>query len=193
MRLVSALFPIIRDFLSTIIFVLLIWLTADMVLATWVGVSTGVVQTLWMLFRKKHIGALQWLSIALVMTLGTTTIITHNGFFFKLKSSIIAIALAVATLRYEWMEPYLPQAIRENLDRKTIMHASHAWAILLLAIAFANVVVADLCSDRMWAGFIIIVPTIGYCVLFALQYRKFRRRIAIAMVRHRQTQHQNAS
>lgn len=193
MRLVSALFPVVRDFLSTIVFVLLIWLTADMVLATWVGVSTGVVQTAWMIFRKKHIGVLQWLSIGLVLTLGTTTIITHNGFFFKLKSSIIALALALATLRYEWMEPYLPALIRENLDRSTVMHASHAWAILLVAIAFLNIVVADLCSDRMWAGFIIIVPTIGYCVLIALQYRKFRRKIAVSIVRRRQMAHRDAA
>ncbi len=163
-----------------------------MVLATWVGVATGVIQTAWMLLRKKHIGVLQWLSIALVLTLGTTTIITHNGFFFKLKSSIIAVALAMATLRYEWMAPYLPQVIRENLDKRTIMQASHAWAILLIAIALVNIVVADVCSDRMWAGFIIIVPTMGYVVLFALQYRKFRRKIAVSMVRRRQMAQQDA-
>jgi intracellular septation protein len=181
MHFLLALRPIVRDFLSTILFVSCIWLTGNIVLSTGVGVGVGIVQTIWMLAKRRHIGPLQWLSLGLVLILGTTTILTHNGIFFKLKSSIIALVLALVTLRYEWMAPYLPPIITENLDTRTISRAGLAWAILLVAIALLNVAVAFTCSDRIWAMFIFCVPFASYCVLIGVQYHMFRERIAASI------------
>lgn len=181
MALLKAVRPVLRDFLSTIVFVACIWITGNIVLATAIGIAVGVVQTIWMLVLRKPIGALQWLSLILVAVLGTTTIITHNGLFFKLKSSIIALVLAVVMLRRQWLWPYLPPVIRDNLDVATITQAAKAWAVMFVALAVANAVVAELCSDRWWAAFIFCVPALSYLILLGVQYRLFHARIRAAI------------
>lgn len=177
MFLFKALRPILKDFLSTIIFVLCIWITGNIILATVVGIAVGIVQTCWMLTRRHPVGVLQWLSLILVAGLGTTTIITHNGLFFKLKSSVIALVLAGIMLRREWLWSYLPPIIRDNLDGDTITKAARAWAAMFIALALANAVVAEFCSDRWWAAFIFCVPASAYLTLLAVQYRIFHNQI----------------
>ena len=59
MHFLKALRPILRDFLSTIIFISCVWVTDNIVLSTAVGVSVGVLQTAWMLAKKQPIGLLQ--------------------------------------------------------------------------------------------------------------------------------------
>lgn len=174
MHFVTALRPILRDFLSTIVFISCVWITDDIVLSTVVGVTTGVLQTGWMLARRKPIGLLQWISLALVLTLGGTTILTHNGLFFKLKSSILALILAAVFLRERWLTPYLPPFLTERLDTDTIMRAARVWAGLMVAIALSNALVATFCSNRIWAGFIFSVPALSYIGLLSYQYRQFR-------------------
>lgn len=174
MSLWGAVRPIVRDFLSTIVFVSLVWISDDIVLATAFGVGVGILQTIWMLARSKPIAMLQWLSLGLVLVLGSTTILTHNGIFFKLKSSIIALVLAAVLMRRRWLEPYLPPIIVRCLDAFTIARAARTWAILMVAIALANAVVAFTCSNRQWAFFIVSVPALSYIVTLALQYRKLR-------------------
>ena len=58
--------PILRDLLSSLVFVGLFWLTGNIFLATGAGIALGIVQTLWMRMRAHPIGPLQWLSIVLV-------------------------------------------------------------------------------------------------------------------------------
>jgi intracellular septation protein len=184
MLFIKALKPILRDFLSTIVFVSIIWFADNIVLATCAGIAVGAIQTTWMLVRHRPIGQLQWLSIVLVAVLGTTTVMTGNGIFFKLKSSLIALALGAVMLRRDWMAPYLPPIIADNLDDRTIIRAGYAWAILFGALAALNLAVALTCSDRVWASFIITVPATSYVALLGTQYLMFRKRI-LASIRAR--------
>jgi intracellular septation protein len=177
MLVLKAITPVLRDFLSTIIFVALIWITDNAVLATAFGVGTGILQTVWMLARKAPIGPLQWISLGLVTVLGSITIFTGNAIFFKLKSSIAALAIGTVMLKRTWLMPYLPPAITESLDERTILRAARAWALLMLAIAVANLLVAYFCSNRIWAAFIFTVPALSYIALLGVQYVQFRGRI----------------
>lgn len=176
MHFLTALRPILRDFLSTIVFVSCVWITDNIVLSTAVGVTTGIVQTGWMLAKKRPIGLLQWISLVLVLTLGGTTILTHNGLFFKLKSSIVALILAMVLSNRKWLAPYLPPTITANLDAATIARAARQWALLMIAIAIANVAVAATCSNRIWAFFILAGPALSYIALLAVQYRQLGAR-----------------
>ena len=177
MLLLRALKPILRDFLSTIVFVSIIWFADNIYWATGVGIAVGIVQTVWMLARRRPIGTLQWLSLVLVTVLGTTTIVTGNAIFFKLKSSIIALALGAVMLRRDWMAPYLPPIVTDNLDDLAIVRAGYAWAALLGALAVTNLIVALYCSDRLWALFIFCVPATSYVTLLGVQFLMFRKRI----------------
>lgn len=183
MRFLLALKPILRDFLSTIVFVSCVWITDNIVLSTAIGVTTGIVQTVWMLVRRHPIGLLQWISLGLVLTLGGTTILTHNGLFFKMKSSIVALILALVLSNRRWLAPYLPQEVSLALDEGTIAAAAREWAILLVAIAIANVAVAFTCSNRVWAFFILAAPTVSYILLLGVQYRRYADRFRQALAR----------
>jgi intracellular septation protein len=177
MIFLNAIKPVLRDFLSTIVFVALIWITDDAVLATALGVGTGVMQTVWMLARKAPIGPLQWISLGLVTVLGSITIFTGNALFFKLKSSIAALAIGTVMLRRSWLMPYLPPFITETLDERTIIRAARAWAALMGVIALSNLAVAYFCSNRVWAAFIFTVPALSYFALLGAQYAIFGKRI----------------
>jgi intracellular septation protein len=177
MFILRALKPILRDFLSTIVFVSIIWFANDIILATAVGVATGLVQMIWMLARRHPIGPLQWLSIVLVSVLGTTTIVTNNPFFIKLKPSIIALALGAVMLRRDWMAPYLPPIVTDNLDDRTIVRAGFAWVALMGVLAALNLVVAFTCSLILWAWYLAVVPPLSYVVLLGIQFLMFRKRI----------------
>lgn len=187
MSFFRALKPVLRDFLSTIVFVSIILVFGDVLMATAFGIAAGVAQTGWMLLRHRPVGPLQWLSLGLVALLGTTTLVTHNGFFFKLKSSIIALVLAWVALRPRWIVLYLPSVITTSLDTDTIGRAARAWAALMVAIAVLNLIVAVSCSDRAWALFIFVVPATSYLALISVQYGIYRKRI-LAGLAHRQAE-----
>lgn len=184
MELLKALLRILRDFSSTIVFISMIYITQNAVLATSIGVGVGAVQTVWMLLHRKHIRPLQWMSIALVFILGGITIFTGNGFFFKLKSSIMEFGIIAVLLNRKWLMLYLPPVVTENLQERFILRAALAWVALMGVISLSNVIVAYFCSDRVWATFIFTVPAIAYLSLFSVQYFTFRKRI-LASIRRR--------
>jgi len=82
MLVVRALIPIARDLLATFVFVALFW-TVGVYIATAVGVSLVIAQTLYMHFTGKKIGALQWLSLVLISTFGGATMVFHNPHFIR--------------------------------------------------------------------------------------------------------------
>src|SRR5271157_872200 len=99
MHFLRAVKPILRDLLSTLVFVTTFWLTDNIVWATALGIALGVGQTLWYVIGRRSIGALQWLSLVLVTGLGLTTIMTGNSHFIMVKPTLIALAFGAVMLR----------------------------------------------------------------------------------------------
>ena len=169
--------PIFRDLLSSLVFVGLFWLTGNIFLATGVGIALGILQTLWMRMRAHPIGPLQWLSIVLVTVLGMTTILTHNPHFIMVKPTLLWLALGAVMLRRDWMAPYLPSIVTENLDDQMIIRAGYAWALLMLVLAVMNLLVAFTMSPRFWSVYAVFVPAASFIALFATQYFMFRKHV----------------
>jgi intracellular septation protein A len=174
MNFLQAFKPIGLDLLATIIFVSVFWLTGDILMATAAGVVAGIARFAYIKIRKQPVGPLQYLSVILVIVTGVTTIITKDPHFVMIKSSLISLAVAGVMLRTNWMEPYLPPIVRENLDGRIILWTSRGWGILLVALAIANAIVALEFSTNVWAWYASIVPTSVQLTAFALQYALFR-------------------
>jgi len=174
MNFLQAFKPIGLDLLATIIFVSVFWLTGDILMATAAGVVAGIARFAYIKIRKQPVGPLQYLSVILVIVTGVTTIITKDPHFVMIKSSLISLAVAGVMLRTNWMEPYLPTIVRENLDGRIILWTSRGWGILLVALAIANAIVALEFSTNVWAWYASIVPTSVQLTAFALQYALFR-------------------
>ena len=174
MYFLQAFRPIGLDLLATIFFVTLFWLTGNILLATSIGVVAGVARFAYIKIRKQPVGPLQYLSVILVVVAGVTTLITKDPHFVMIKSSLISLAVAGVMLRTNWMEPYLPPIVKDNLDEWVIAWASRGWGILLVVLAIANAVVALEFSTNVWAWYASVVPAGAQLLAFLVQYAIFR-------------------
>ena len=174
MNFLQAFKPIGLDLLATIVFVMTFWLTGNIVLATGTAVAAGVARFAYIKVRKQPVGPLQYVSVILVIVTGVTTIITKDPHFIMIKSSLISLAVAGVMLRTNWMEPYLPPIVKDNLDQRIILWTSRGWGLLLVALAIANAVVALEFSTNIWAWYASIVPATVQVLAFAVQYVIFR-------------------
>jgi len=198
--------PILRDFLSTFLFVGLFLATNNIYLATAIGVSFGIGQAVWVAWHRRPIGALQWLSLVLVTLLGVTTIIRHNPFYIMMKPTLLWLALGVVMLRRDWMAPYLPKIVTDYLDDREIVRAGYAWAALMFLLAVLNFAIAfmttdtfqNFCGDidpdladyvaslvtpRFWALYALAAPWVSFPLLLGAQYVMFRKHVLERMRR----------
>lgn len=184
MHLLRAVRPLLHDLLSSLLFVALFLLTRDIYLATGFGIALGILQALWKRFHKHPIGPLQWLSLVLITVFGMTTIITHNPHFVMIKPTLLWLALGAVMLRRDWMAPYLPPIVTDNLEDPLIVRAGYAWATLMFVLAVMNLVVAFTMSPRFWAVYALIAPAVTQLALFTTQYFMFRK-LVIEKIRAR--------
>ena len=200
MHFLRAVKPIFRDILSTILFVSLFWLTNNIYVATAFGIAFGVAQTLWMRLNGRPVGPLQWVSLVLVTVFGMTTIIKHDPFYIMMKPTLVWLAVGAVMLRRDWMAPYLPPIVTENLDDRLIVRAGYAWAALMFVLAVLNLVVAFMTTPKFlslyavvapvgaqfvartitpkfWSVYALVAPAVGQAALLTTQYFMFRRHV----------------
>jgi intracellular septation protein A len=166
--------PIAFDFLATIVFVGVQWITGNVVLATATGVTVGLARFAWMKLRGLPVGPLQYVSVVLVVVSGTATILTHDLRFMEIKGSFVAAAVAIVMLTTNWMAPYLPPIVTENLEPWIVRWASRAWGVVIFGLAVANAVVALKFSFAVWSAFTAVVPAVVQVAAFAAQFAIFR-------------------
>ena len=181
MVVIRALVPIVRDLLGTFVFVALFF-TTNIYIATAAGVGLVVAQTVYRHLKHRPIGALQWLSLILISTFGGATILLHSPYFIMVKPSLLWLALGVVMLRRDWMAPYLPPIVTENLDDHLIVRAGYAYAALMFVLAVANLGVVslvwlDICSPKFWAVYALLAPPAAQGVLLTVFYFCFRKQI----------------
>ena len=175
MHFLRAVKPIFRDLLSTILFVSLFWLTGNIYWATAFGIAFGIAQTLWMRMTNRPVGPLQWVSLVLITVFGTTTIITHNPHFIMAKPTLVWLSVGAVMLRRDWMAPYLPPIVTENLDDRLIVRAGYAWAALMFVLAVMNLLVAFTMTAKFWSVYALAAPAAAQFALLTTQYFMFRR------------------
>jgi len=181
MQVVKSLVPIVRDLLATFVFVALFWITDNIFVATAFGMALGISQTLWTRLRGRSIGPLQWLTLVLITVFGGATILFHNPHFIMVKPSLLWLALGAVMLRRDWMAPYLPPIVTENLDDHLIVRAGYAYAALMFALAVMNLVVAFAMTAKFWSVYALMGPAAAQFVLLLAFYFRFRKRITASM------------
>jgi len=172
--LLFAIRPLALDLMSTLVFVALSALTGNVMLATAVAIAAGSVRVAWLIARREHVNAIQWLSLALVLVAGGATLITHNPRFMMAKPSVIYLLVGVAMLERGWMLPYLPPAGREHLADAVMIRWGYVWAAMMFLTAILNAVVALTVSFAAWSAFVAVFPAASKIGLFAVQYATLR-------------------
>lgn len=174
MNLLRAFRPLVGDFLSTIIFIAIYEVTNDIIVATGAGIVTGIGQFVWLKSRRHSIELMQYASLALVIVLGTATLLTRDPRFVMIKPSIAGFAIAIVMLKRGWQFRYMPPIVKENASEAFLTVWGYIWSALYFAMAAANLVISQRYDLHVWAAFNATVPTFAPLALFLIQYLTMR-------------------
>src|SRR3977135_1692374 len=171
------------DFFSTIVFLALYLITNNVVLATSVAIAGAVAQVVYSRVRGRPLGFMTYASLALVIVLGSATLLTNDPRFVLAKPSIAHFAIGAIMLRRGWMLRYMPPIVAETIPEYVTL-AGYAWAALMFALGAGVIAVASTGDIKMWAVYVSAVAIGAKIAALAGRYVAFRclapRRIGAA-------------
>jgi intracellular septation protein len=149
MKFLFDLFPILLFFIA--------YKFGDIWIATGVAIIASLCQIGWLLFRRKKVDAMLWLSLAIIVVMGSATLILHDESFIKWKPTVLYWAFAVVLLVAEF-------AFGRNLIRsvqKEIMQLPErvwrnvllSWIVFFTVMGGANLYVAFNYPTETWVNF----------------------------------------
>ena len=157
---------LVVDVLSGWAFLAAFLTTNNIFLATGVGVAIGLGQAIWMIPRRQKVDPMQWMALALVVGLGSASILTRNPTFVVFKPSIFEGCLALMMLRPGWMGRYAPARAIEFLPPALVLVWGYLWAAAWFALAASNLLVARVYGLKAWAIYTNLSPFVLLAVLF---------------------------
>jgi intracellular septation protein len=161
------------DFLSAIIFLAIYLVTDNVVLATAVAIAGAMAQVIYARVRGKPLAFMTYASLALVIVLGTVTILTKDPRFVLAKPAIAHFAIGAIMLKRGWMLRYMPPVATATIPEYVTI-AGYAWAALMFALGLGVIAVAATGDLKLWAFYISVVAIGAKVLAFALQYVTFR-------------------
>src|SRR5882762_4269279 len=103
------------DFLSAIVFLTLYLTTGNVVLATSVAIAGAVAQVVYSRVRGQPLNFMTYASLALVIVLGSATLLTNDPRFVLAKPSIAHFAIGAIMLKRDWMLRYVPPIVSDTI------------------------------------------------------------------------------
>ena len=170
----QALWHLVNDFLSAILFLIVYAISGSVRIAAGVAVAAGLARLAWLKLSGRQVEPMQWTSLALVIVLGGATILTQSPRFLMVKPSIVHFAVAAVMLRRGWMIRYITPIARQNVSEATMVAAGYAWAALIAALGLTNLIIALYFDFATWAWFVSVGAVGAKLAAVALQYAVFR-------------------
>jgi intracellular septation protein len=161
------------DFLSAIVFLTLYLTTGNVVLATSVAIAGAVAQVVYSRVKGAPLSFMTYASLALVIVLGTATLLTNDPRFVLAKPSIAHFAIGAIMLKRGWMLRYVPPIVSETIPEYVTV-AGYAWAALMFALGAGTIAVASTGDLKLWALYVSVVLIGAKLTAFAVQYVAFR-------------------
>lgn len=170
----TALWQLLSDFLSVIVFLAIYGTTDNLYWATGAAIAVSLAQVALYKIRGRPVDAMQWLVLGMVVVLGSAALMTQDGRFIMVKPSIVHFAVGAVMLRRGWMMRYLPPIARDNIPESVLVGSGYAWAALMFALGVLNIVIALTLPFNIWAWFISVGAIGAKIVAFFVQYAIFR-------------------
>ena len=161
------------EFLSAIVFLVVYFATDSVVLATSVAIAGAVGQVIFARIKGTPLSFMTWASLALVILLGSITLLTNDPRFVLAKPAVAHFAIGVIMLKRGWMLRYVPPIVVENAPDYVTM-AGYAWAALMFALGAGTIAVAMTGDLKLWALYVSVVAGGSKIAAFAVQYVVFR-------------------
>lgn len=149
--LFAALWPILADFLSTLVFVAIYAVTGSARAGIVLGIVAGVGQIAFVLFARKPIAAMQWMSLGRIIVLGGAALVTADPRFVMVKPSIGFFAVGLIMLKKGWMARYMRRIVTDNIDPVAPVLWGYDWSALVFVFSAANLAFAFLTGPSVWA------------------------------------------
>jgi intracellular septation protein len=161
------------DFFSTIVFLIVYLITGNVMLATGIAIAGAVAQVIYAHTKGEPLGFMTYASLALVIVLGSATLLTHDPRFVLAKPAIAHFAIGTIMLKRGWMLRYMPPIVAETIPEYVTI-AGYAWAALMFALGLGTIAVASTGDLALWGFYVSVVAFGAKAVAFALQYAAFR-------------------
>lgn len=161
------------DFFSTIVFLVVYAASGDILIATGVAIAGGIGQLILARIRGQKLDVMTWASLALVIVLGSATLLTKDPRFVLIKPSIAHFAIGAIMLRRGWMLRYLPDIVRDNIPHLVTI-AGYAWAALMFVLGFGVIAFAMTGDVKLWTFYVTVIAIGAKILAFAIQYVVFR-------------------
>lgn len=187
MILLRAFRPLALDFLSTIVFVIVLTATGEVTPAIVAGLVSGLVAIAIEWRRGVTPGIMQWMSLALVVVSGLSSLLTGDPRFVMIKPTIAYAVVGAVMLVPGWMARYIPDVARDALPHSRWAMWGYVWAGLMFASAALNLALALTLPAETWALALGIWGPASKLLLFFTQYVMIRgevRRQRLSMAAH---------
>jgi intracellular septation protein A len=161
------------DFFSTILFLAVYLATDNVLLATGVAIAGAIAQVIYSRIKGKELGYMTWASLALVIVLGSATLLTHDPRFVLAKPAIGHFAIGAIMLKRGWMLRYLPPIVTQTIPEYATL-AGYAWAALMFVLGAGTIGVAMTGDMKLWTFYVTVVLVGAKIAAFAIQYAAFR-------------------
>ncbi|MBV9236447.1 MAG: septation protein IspZ [Xanthobacteraceae bacterium] len=166
----TALYQLGEDFLSTIVFLIVYFVSGKLYLAIGVAMAGGIGQFLLLKRRGRTPDIMAWLSLVMVIALGGASLMTKDSRFIMAKPSAVHFAIGVVMLRRGWLARYMPEFVKQNVPESVLVGSGYAWAALMFALGLINLYVANRFSIDVWAWFISVYAVGAKVLAFLIQY-----------------------
>jgi intracellular septation protein A len=161
------------DFFSTIVFLVLYFITGDVLLATGVAIAGAIAQVVYARVKGEPLSFMTYASLGLVIVLGSVTLLTRDPRFVLAKPSIAHFAIGAIMLKRGWMLRYMPPIVTETVPEYVTI-AGYAWAALMFVLGAGVIAVASTGDMKLWAFYVSVVAIGAKVAAFAVQYVAFR-------------------
>jgi intracellular septation protein len=161
------------DFLSTIVFLVVYLVTDNVLLATGFAIAGSVAQVIYAWLKGKPLGFMTYASLALVIVLGSATLLTSDPRFVLAKPAIAHFAIGAIMLKRGWMLRYMPPIVAQTIPEYVTL-AGYGWAALMFVLGLGTIAVASTGDIKLWALYVSVVAIGAKVVAFAIQYLAFR-------------------
>lgn len=162
-----------QDFFSTILFLVIYLVTDNVVLATSIAIAGAVAQFILARIKGEKLDVMTYASLALVVVLGSATLLTNDPRFVLAKPSIGHFAIGAVMLRRGWMLRYMPPKVTETIP-ECVTVAGYAWALLMFVLGAGTIAIALTGDIKLWGFYVSVVMFGAKIVAFAVQYVVFR-------------------
>jgi intracellular septation protein len=169
----NVLAKLASDFFSTIVFLAVYLISDNVLLATGIAIASSVAQVAYAQIKGEPLGFMTYASLALVVVLGTATLLTHDPRFVLAKPAIAHFAIGAVMLRRGWMLRYMPPIVAETIP-EYVTFAGFAWAALMFVLGCGTLAIAWTGDIKLWAFYVSFVLLGAKLAAFAIQYVAFR-------------------